>query len=225
MSSAAAFLPDLPASMCARSYDPKLSPAVLERLRTEVASLSGARIVVKDLENGPPIEAPIAVRIFSDNLDTLAGLAAQVEGCSAASREPRRSTTRCGVGPQARGLQRRKLTRATEARLRGVDRHRDQKLDSPRRLHQPTPRSGNRTQGGDRTRGRNRLPAGCADHCYRPRSASAAANPGFRALLPLAIVIIGGLLSSLLLSRLVTPVLYSLMPPPMPPGPAVPERT
>jgi Cu/Ag efflux pump CusA len=32
---------------------------------------------------------------------------------------------------------------------------------------------------------------------------------------PLAIVIIGGLISSLLLSRLVTPVLYSLIPPPM----------
>jgi len=62
-----------------KSYDSRLSPAVLERLRTEVASLSGARIVVKELENGPPIEAPIAVRIFSDNLDTLAGLAAQVE--------------------------------------------------------------------------------------------------------------------------------------------------
>jgi len=31
---------------------------------------------------------------------------------------------------------------------------------------------------------------------------------------PLAIVIIGGLISSLLLSRLVTPVMYSLIPPP-----------
>jgi multidrug efflux pump subunit AcrB len=30
---------------------------------------------------------------------------------------------------------------------------------------------------------------------------------------PLAIVIIGGLISSLLLSRLVTPVMYSLLPP------------
>jgi multidrug efflux pump subunit AcrB len=33
---------------------------------------------------------------------------------------------------------------------------------------------------------------------------------------PLAVVIIGGLLSSLLLSRLVTPVIYSLLPPPVP---------
>jgi multidrug efflux pump subunit AcrB len=32
---------------------------------------------------------------------------------------------------------------------------------------------------------------------------------------PLAMVITGGLISSLLLSRLVTPVLYSLIPPPM----------
>lgn len=37
---------------------------------------------------------------------------------------------------------------------------------------------------------------------------------------PLAIVIIGGLISSLLLSRLITPVLYSLLPPPM----AAPDR-
>ena len=40
---------------------------------------------------------------------------------------------------------------------------------------------------------------------------------------PLAIVIIGGLLSSLLLSRLVTPVMYSLLPPPLPSAPAVAE--
>jgi len=38
---------------------------------------------------------------------------------------------------------------------------------------------------------------------------------------PLAVVIIGGLISSLLLSRLVTPVLYSLLPPPITREPAV----
>jgi multidrug efflux pump subunit AcrB len=35
---------------------------------------------------------------------------------------------------------------------------------------------------------------------------------------PLAIVIIGGLISSLLLSRVVTPIVYSLLPPPVPEG-------
>jgi multidrug efflux pump subunit AcrB len=62
-----------------RAYDPKTSPAVFERLRAALAGIPGAHIVVKELENGPPIEAPIAVRVFSDNLDTLATLAAQVE--------------------------------------------------------------------------------------------------------------------------------------------------
>jgi multidrug efflux pump subunit AcrB len=60
-------------------YDPRASPAILERLRTEIASIPGARIVVKELENGPPIEAPIAVRIFSDDLDELSALAARAE--------------------------------------------------------------------------------------------------------------------------------------------------
>ncbi|MBM3854042.1 MAG: efflux RND transporter permease subunit, partial [Verrucomicrobia bacterium] len=39
---------------------------------------------------------------------------------------------------------------------------------------------------------------------------------------PLAVVIIGGLISSLLLSRLVTPVMYSLLPPPGPEPTAAP---
>ena len=41
---------------------------------------------------------------------------------------------------------------------------------------------------------------------------------------PLAIVIIGGLISSLLLSRLVTPVMYSLFPPAMPAAPAAGKK-
>ncbi len=62
-----------------KSYDPKTSPAVLEKLRRDLAALPGARIVVKEFENGPPIEAPIVVRVFAEDLDTLAKLAAQVE--------------------------------------------------------------------------------------------------------------------------------------------------
>jgi multidrug efflux pump subunit AcrB len=60
-------------------YDPKQSPAVLENLRVKLAAIPGARIVVKEFENGPPIEAPIAVRIFTEDLDVLATLSARVE--------------------------------------------------------------------------------------------------------------------------------------------------
>jgi multidrug efflux pump subunit AcrB len=52
---------------------------VIENLRTEFASFPGAKIEVKDFEQGPPIEAPVAVRLFGDNLDTLRSLAARVE--------------------------------------------------------------------------------------------------------------------------------------------------
>lgn len=61
------------------TYDPKASPAVLAALQREFAEISGARIVVKEFENGPPIEAPIAVRIFADDLDVLARYSADVE--------------------------------------------------------------------------------------------------------------------------------------------------
>ncbi|HEY5751522.1 MAG TPA: efflux RND transporter permease subunit [Chthoniobacterales bacterium] len=62
-----------------KSYDPNKTPAEIARLRHEVAEIPGAQIVVKEFENGPPIEAPIAIRIFSDNLDELARMAARVE--------------------------------------------------------------------------------------------------------------------------------------------------
>ncbi len=61
-----------------RDYDPKGTPAVLEAIRRDVAAIPGARIVVKEFENGPPIEAPIAVRIFGEDLDTLAAMSARV---------------------------------------------------------------------------------------------------------------------------------------------------
>lgn len=62
-----------------KTYDPKRSPAILAALRTEVLAIPGARIVVKEFENGPPIEAPIEVRIFADDLGALAQQAARVE--------------------------------------------------------------------------------------------------------------------------------------------------
>ncbi len=52
---------------------------VIEALRDTFNTFPGAKIEVKDFEQGPPIEAPIAVRLFGDNLDTLRSLSAKVE--------------------------------------------------------------------------------------------------------------------------------------------------
>ncbi len=52
---------------------------VIEALRDTFNTFAGAKIEVKDFEQGPPVEAPIAVRLFGDNLDTLRSLSAKVE--------------------------------------------------------------------------------------------------------------------------------------------------
>jgi len=62
-----------------KNYDPRTTPALMEALRREVGKIPGARIVVKEFENGPPIEAPIAVRVFADDIDVLAQLGGRVE--------------------------------------------------------------------------------------------------------------------------------------------------
>ncbi len=59
--------------------------ALLEDLRTELAAYPGARFNVKRFENGPPIEAPIAVRIRGADIEALTGLAAEVENIVAAT--------------------------------------------------------------------------------------------------------------------------------------------
>ncbi len=52
---------------------------MIDSLRQRFADYPGAKIEVKDFEQGPPIEAPIAIRLFSENLDTLRSLSFQVE--------------------------------------------------------------------------------------------------------------------------------------------------
>lgn len=63
--------------------DPHTPPVekrgVIEALRDSFSTYAGATIEVKDFEQGPPVEAPIAVRLFGDNLDTLRNLAERVE--------------------------------------------------------------------------------------------------------------------------------------------------
>ncbi|WP_343746828.1 efflux RND transporter permease subunit [Chitinophaga sp.] len=63
--------------------DPTTSPddklALIEKLRKKWTPYPGAKVEVKNFEQGPPITAPVEVRLFGDNLDTLRTLAARVE--------------------------------------------------------------------------------------------------------------------------------------------------
>ena len=60
------------------SYDPKTTPAWIDQLRRELADWPGAKIKVREFENGPAIDAPIAIRIAGDDLEVLRALAGRV---------------------------------------------------------------------------------------------------------------------------------------------------
>lgn len=59
------------------SPDRKLE--VAEKLRERFNHFPGAKIEVKNFEQGPPIVAPVEVRLSGDNLDTLRSLAKKIE--------------------------------------------------------------------------------------------------------------------------------------------------
>ncbi|PWV56043.1 efflux RND transporter permease subunit [Chitinophaga sp. S165] len=59
------------------SPDEKLK--VIEKLRKQWTPYPGAKVEVVNFEQGPPAPAPVEVRLFGDNLDTLRSLAARVE--------------------------------------------------------------------------------------------------------------------------------------------------
>ena len=52
---------------------------LIDQLRVKFKDYPNAKIEVKDFEQGPPVEAPIAIRLFSEDLDTLRSLAFKVE--------------------------------------------------------------------------------------------------------------------------------------------------
>ncbi|NSL87546.1 efflux RND transporter permease subunit [Chitinophaga solisilvae] len=63
--------------------DPHTNPsakiALIEKLRQKWTPFPGAKVEVKNFEQGPPVTAPVEVRIFGDNLDSLRTLASNVE--------------------------------------------------------------------------------------------------------------------------------------------------
>ncbi|HYR97700.1 MAG TPA: efflux RND transporter permease subunit [Gemmatimonadales bacterium] len=60
-------------------YEPGKTPRLLDSLRAEFAAYPGAEIALREFENGPPVDAPIAMRIEGPSLDSLGVIAAQVE--------------------------------------------------------------------------------------------------------------------------------------------------
>jgi len=58
---------------------PPVKLAFIDELREKFKNIPGAIINVKNFEQGPPVEAPVAIRVFGENLDTLRHVAGQVE--------------------------------------------------------------------------------------------------------------------------------------------------
>lgn len=52
---------------------------IIQTLQSSFAKLVGAKVEVKNFEQGPPVTAPIEIRLVGENLDTLRSLAGKVE--------------------------------------------------------------------------------------------------------------------------------------------------
>ena len=59
--------------------NPAEKKKLIEYYREKFANVAGAKIEVKDFEQGPPVEAPVAIRVTGDNLDTLRTVAESAE--------------------------------------------------------------------------------------------------------------------------------------------------
>lgn len=58
---------------------PEEKTKLIDQLRERFFHYPNAKIEVKDFEQGPPLEAPVAIRVFGENLDTLRKLSMEVE--------------------------------------------------------------------------------------------------------------------------------------------------
>jgi multidrug efflux pump subunit AcrB len=60
-------------------YDTRRTPKQIDELRSRLDGYPGARISVREFVNGPPVSAPIAVRIVGPDIEVLDKLAGQIE--------------------------------------------------------------------------------------------------------------------------------------------------
>lgn len=62
-----------------KRYEEAKTVQFFDELRAKFNQYPNARIELKEFENGPPIDAPIAMRLVGENLDSLKAIAARVE--------------------------------------------------------------------------------------------------------------------------------------------------
>ena len=58
--------------------DTAFKQQTIAQLRDEVSGWAGAKVEIKEFEQGPPVEAPVAFQLASENLDTLGSASARV---------------------------------------------------------------------------------------------------------------------------------------------------
>ena len=61
-----------------KEFSPKGTPALVERLRGELERYPSARVTIEQFEQGPPVDAPIAIRVNGPELSELKRLSALV---------------------------------------------------------------------------------------------------------------------------------------------------
>jgi multidrug efflux pump subunit AcrB len=62
-----------------RAFDPKRTPKLFEALRARFNEYAAARISLKQFQQGPPVDAPVAIRIVGPEIEGLRRIAEQVE--------------------------------------------------------------------------------------------------------------------------------------------------
>lgn len=62
-----------------RTFETREQDAIFAELRASLAAIPGAKIELREFENGPPVDAPVAIRLLGDDAGKLTEAAALVE--------------------------------------------------------------------------------------------------------------------------------------------------
>jgi multidrug efflux pump subunit AcrB len=67
------------------SYEPEAIEKVVREVRAELAAFPGATLELREFENGPPVDAPIAIRVLGDEAGEIEAAARRVEAVLAST--------------------------------------------------------------------------------------------------------------------------------------------